>query len=133
MNNTTQKRLFDGLLEESGIDNRKFYDLFRALENIPYIDNSTIRMTFKQDYAPLTLTAKYTGDEQIGNARLPRRRVNSGVKQTVIRIYDDISRRSGIEFKQVLPSLDDAECIGYAVMGPDNDLPLVLTSDGNKS
>ena len=129
MTNKIARRLFDDLLKESRIDQGRFYDLVRALEGAPYIDRSTITMTHKQPYASLTLMAKYTGSEQIGNARLPRRRVNSDVKKTVIRIYGDISRRSRVQFTRVLPSLDDNDCIGYAIMGPDDEslLPLVLT------
>jgi len=72
--------------------------------------------------------ATYSGDEQIGHARKGHRGSKPEVRETVTRIYGDISRRSGIGFARIHPGLDDEECIGYADIGvtADSSLPLVL-------
>ena len=130
MSDRIARRLFDGLLEESCMDQRKVYDLFRALERTSYIDGNTIRITHEEPYAPLTLMAKYIGRQQIGNARVSRRRVNPDIVQNVIEIYEDISRRSGVHFTRVAPALDDPDCIGYAVMGTGDESLLALLLTG---
>ena len=131
MGNETQKKLFDALLTEAGINPEQFYRLFHALEEAPYIKRDSIRVTHKQPNASFTLMVKYEGNEQIGRARVDdQKRVKPGALETAARIYSDISQRSGIQFTRVLPALDDEECIGYAIVGmagrSDSLLPLVI-------
>lgn len=125
--------LLTHLLEEHQINADKFNRLFRALSDAPYIEKGSVRLTTKQPYNPLVMVAKYTGEMPIGKARLPKRKgADPGVKDAVTRIYQDISKRSGVRFTKVHPALDDDECIGYATMNSGygiSELPLILTKD----
>src|SRR3989338_5606506 len=129
MDNKTRKRLFDALLTEAEINPTQFYRLFHALEGAPYIKLGSVRVTHNRPEAPLVLTAKYNGDDQLGHARKGRRHVKPEALDAAIRVYEDISRISGINFTRVLPSLDDGECIGYANIGKrrDSSMPLILS------